>query len=182
MKNALKILTALLFASLLAACGGGKKEVTPEERAQAAKAAGEAAGANFAASATKDADKALAFYAAAEKALTQATTLNPNNADYWFDLAIARIRTKDKPGAKTAFQNVLSVCKDTSAKDPQNPAWLTKQIRPLIMLGRVDDARALLDKVVKQFPDNAQVRQIQGREKTIIDTLLNDPLLKDFSS
>ena len=171
MPKTFKILTAFLFASLLAACGGGKKEVSADDMKQAAQAAGEATWANF-----------QNNYAAAEKALARATTLNPNNADYWFDLAVARVRTKDNAGAKTAFKNALSACKDAFAKDPQNPAWLTKQIRPLIMLGRVDEARALLDKAVKQFPDNAQVRQLKGKEKDVIDALLKDPLLKDFSS
>jgi tetratricopeptide (TPR) repeat protein len=178
MQKTFKTLAALLFVSLLAACGG-KKEVSADDWKQAAQAAGDAAWANYQAGAAGDAEKALAHYAAAEKALTRATTLNPGNADYWFDLAIARARIKDKSGAKTAFKSVISVCKDAFAKDPQNPTWLIKQIRPLIMLGRADDARALLDKAVKQFPTDAQVLQFKNQD--IIGTLLKDPQLKDFS-
>ena len=169
MQKTFTLLIALLTVSLLAACGGGKKkEVTAEDRTQAAQAAGEASFANF-----------RSDFAAAEKALTRATTLNPDNADYWFDLAIARARLQDKSGAKTAFKNVISVCTDAFKKDPQNPAWLIKQIRPLIMLGRADDARALLEKAASQFPNDPQVRQF--KEQNIIDTLLKDPQLKDFS-
>ena len=167
MLKTFKILLAFLFVSLVAACGG-KKEVTALEQAQAVQAAGEAGRANF-----------INDYAAAEKALTRATTLNPYNADYWFDLGIARVRIKDKSGARSAFKSVISVCNDSAAKDPKNPVWLTKQLRPLIMLGRIDEARALLDKAAKLFPNDPQVRQF--KEQKFIDQLLADPQLKDFS-
>ena len=163
-----KILSAFLFVSLLAACGG-KKEVSALEQAQAVQAAGEAGRANF-----------VGNYAAAEKAFARATSLNPNNADYWYNLGIARVRIKDKPGAKSAFKSVISVCEDAFKKDPKNPAWLTKQIPPLLMLGRADEARSLVDKAAKLFPNDPNVRAF--KEQKLIDQLLNDPLLKAFSS
>jgi Flp pilus assembly protein TadD len=171
MQNIFKISIALLIVSLVAACGAKKKEVTAEDRRQAAQAAGEALFANTL--------KNPPDYAAAEKALTRATTLNPLDADYWFDLGIARARLKDKSGARTAFKNVISVCADKAKEDPNNATWLIKQIRPMIMLGRDDDARAILEKAAKQFPTDLQVRQF--KDLNLIDTLLKDPLLKEFA-
>jgi Flp pilus assembly protein TadD len=168
MRNILKISIALLIVSLVAACGAKRKEVTAEERQQAAAAAGEASFANY----MKD-------VAAAEKALTRATTLNPFDADYWFDLGVARARLQDKSGARAAFKNVISVCADKAREDPGNATWLVKQIRPMVLLGRADDARAILEKAAKQFPTDLQVRQF--KELNLIDTLLKDPLLKEFA-
>jgi len=151
-------------------------------QAKAQPSVAEAASANFHASvaaAAGNTAEALEHYTAAEKALTQATILDPDNANCWVDLAIARVRINDKSGAKTALKKVISICNANFAKDPQNLTWLIQQIRPLIMLGRIDDARALLDKAVKQFPDNAQVRRI--KDMKIIDQLLADPQIKDFS-
>ena len=178
MQKLINLSIALLIVSLVAACGGKKeqdgqavlkKEVSAEDRKLAAQAAGDALYANF-----------LNDHAAAEKALARAASLNPANADYWFDLGIARIRTKDKAGATAAFKNVISVCASEAAKDPNNAAWLVKQIRPMVILGRVDEARALRDNILKQFPADRQVGVFT--DPKAIDRLLEDPLLKQYTN
>ena len=169
MRNIFKISIALIIVSFVAACGAKKKEVTREDRIQAGKAAGEASYANF-----------RGDFAAAERALVRAVELDPFNADNWFDLGIARIRIKDKSGAKAAFKEVLSVCKDNAAKDPNNVAWLVKQIRPMVLLNRVSDARALQEKILKQFPNDRQVGVFADAKA--IDKLLEDPLWKELNS
>jgi len=169
MRNIFKISIALIIVSFVAACGAKKKEVTREDRIQAGKAAGEASYANF-----------RGDFAAAERALVRAVELDPFNADNWFDLGIARIRIKDKSGAKAAFKEVLSLCKDNAAKEPANAAWLVKQIRPMVILGRVDEARALQKRVLEQFPNDPQVGVF--RDPKAIDRLLEDALLKEFNS
>jgi len=200
MRNIFKISIALLIVSFVAACGDSKKEaearakaelaakqaaedsanashfatllakpVTADDRRQAATAAGEASYANF-----------KGDFASAEKALARSVAFDPFNADNWFDLGIARIRIKDKSGARAAFNNVLALCKDRAAKDPANAAWLVKQIRPMVILGRVDEARALQKRVLEQFPNDPQVGVF--RDPNAINRLLEDALLKEFNS
>jgi Flp pilus assembly protein TadD len=173
MQKLFKLSIALVIVSFVAACGAKKKEVTAEDRKLASRAAGDASFAAF----VKD-------NAGVEKALAIATEHDPYNADYWFELGIARARLNDKSGARTAFKNVISVCADNAKNDPANAAWLIKQIRPMIMLGRSGDAREILNRAEKLFPNNNEVRlfrQKNANGQDAIDQLLNSQELKELA-
>lgn len=116
--------------------------------------------------------------AGAEKARAKAAELSPANDDYWFDLGIVRARLKDKSGARTAFQKCVAACEDSFKKNSGSPAYLTKQIRPLILLGRTDDARAVLAKAAKLFPANADIQQLV--DQNIVGKFLDAPDYKEL--
>ena len=52
-------------------------------------------------------------------------------------------------------------------------------MQKLALLGRTDEARALLDKVAKQFPDNRSVRGVVQEKQ--FDRMIEDPNFKQVA-
>lgn len=203
MQNIFKITVAFFLVVLLAACGGSKKkELTQIEQAQFnshIEAAKREHHLNHFAAADKELVEALKLVpdnpelwrdlarvrvqnndlAGAEKALVQVAKLNPANDDVWFDLGITRARLKDKSGARDAFKKCISACEDAYKKNATTPLYLTKQVRPLILLGRADDARAVLAKAAKLFPENNEIKQLIDAK--IVDQFLAAPDYKELA-
>ncbi len=120
----------------------------------------------------------LRDWAQAEGLLAKSTQLAPDTGAYWISLGSMRVRLGNKAGAKEAYQGALkayagAATKEENKTDPE--PWL-KQMQVLALLGRIDEARAMLDKTAKRFPENRNVR-VFVEEKTF-DKMLADPVFK----
>jgi TolA-binding protein len=108
----------------------------------------------------------------------KAVQIVPDSGLYWTMLGSMRARLANKSGAKDAYQSGLKAYQAEAATDAgqkEPDPWL-KQIQVLALLGRVDEARAMVDKVAKRFPDNRAVRGfVEGK---YLDKMLVDPMFK----
>ena len=128
-----------------------------------------------------DADFAVTLrdLAKAEGLYAKAVELCPDTGEYWLSLGTTRARLKQRDGAKKAYQGALAAF-EAVAKDPKNakdsgPAL--QQVYVLALLGRVDDARALVEKTKKAFPGDINVRKfVEGRQ---LDAMLASPMFKE---
>ena len=120
----------------------------------------------------------LRDWARAEGLLAKAVQSDPHTGVYWLSLGTMRIRLNNKPGAKQAYEGALRAFQleantDAAKNDPE--PWL-KQMQVLALLGRTDEARAMLDKTAKRFPQDRNVRAfIDGRQ---FDQMIADPVFK----
>lgn len=134
------------------ACKPKAKDITPLQRKQAASLVSEA---QFAMQ-MKDLPRAEGLYA-------QAAELCPDSGDYWVSLGAARRRLDNRPGAKKAYEAALGSFIDAYKADPKNPEPLMRRIYVLALLGRVDDARAVLDRARKEHGTHPRVRTFTDR-------------------
>ena len=158
---------AVAFGLGAAGCGAKKNENTEHQRKESNHLVAEA---SFAMN--------LRDWARAEGLLARATALAPDNAANWTSLGSMRVRLGNKSGAKQAYLGALQAYEREAAADKTKAnvePWL-KQVYVLALLGRVNDGRALLEKIARQFPGNSKVRAfIDGKQ---LDRLLADPLFK----
>ncbi|HUR60028.1 MAG TPA: hypothetical protein VM029_20060 [Opitutaceae bacterium] len=159
--------TALaMTAGAVAGCGAKKKEISELKRKEAAHLASEA---QFSIT--------MRNWAEAEAGLTKAVAACPDVGAYWVSLGSIRIKLGNKGGAKDAYKGALAAYQDEAEKDKADPGPWLQQVYVLALLGRVDDARSLLDKTVKKFPEQRVVKRfIEGKE---FDRMLTDPKFKD---
>ncbi len=119
----------------------------------------------------------LRDWARAESLLTKAVQLTPDAGVYWISLGSMRMRLGNKPGAKIAYEGALKAYADAAKDDTRTEVepWL-KQVQVLALLGRIDDARAMLEKTDKRFPTNRNVRAfVDGKQ---FDQMIADPIFK----
>lgn len=166
MLRRLFLLTFALFG--VAGCGRGGREVTDLERKQAAHLMSEA---EFAVS--------LRDYARAEPILAQATALAPDNGGYWINLGSVRKRLGNRGGAKDAYQFALKAYEAQAKKTSTEPEPWFQQIYVLALLGRLDDARGLVEKTKEKFPTHRLVRVFI--EEKQFDQMLATPMFKDIA-
>lgn len=166
----IKILV-IAWASLALMLGTGcKPKLKPVTELQRKEAEHAVAEAQFA--------MTLKDWARAESLLAKAVQLVPDLGVYWVSLGSMRMRLGNKPGAKEAYQGALRAFEleaaiDATKKDAE--PWL-KQVQVLALLGRNDEARALLEKTAKRFPENRNVRTfIEGKH---FDKMIEDPVFK----
>ena len=158
----------LLGLSFVLAAGCGRKEVTSLQRKQAASLISEA---EFALN--------LRDYARAEPLLAQAVELCPDTAEFWLNLGSVRRRLGNLKGAKTAYEGMLDVVRDNYRRDGKDPSPLLQQVYVLALLGRMDDARAVLDKAQKNHPDDRNVRAFVEDHR--LEHLADDPGFKEIA-
>jgi Flp pilus assembly protein TadD len=162
----------LFLAALLAAvgpgCGSRKKEITSLQRKEAATLVSEA---DFAVT--------LRDYARAEGLLVKATDLCPDTGEYWLALGTTRMRLGQRDGAKTAYKRALSAYEDSAQENKTDPSPVIQQVTALVLLGRADDARGVVEKLSTRFPDNRTVRLFV--ESKPVDRALADPKFKEVS-
>ena len=160
-----KILAALAVL-LLGGCGPKASKVTPNQRKEAAALVSEA---QFALS-VRDPVRA-------EGLLTKATALCPDTGDYWFELGQLRVRAGHRAKAKSAYQAALSAYEHDASANPQIYATaVLRQVYLLALLGRTDDARAVLTKAQKMRPDDREIRAFAENKQ--LDQLLASPGFK----
>ena len=170
MKNMRGLTVVVATAGLVLAfgCKPGPKAVTSLQRKEAAVLVNEA---EFA--------MTLRDFARAEGSLTKATQLCPDEGPYWVALGSVRVKLGKREAAKAAYKAGLSAYEAEAKSDKSDAEPWLKQIYVLALLGRVDDGRALLEKISKRFPDSRNVRlYIEGKE---FDRMLADPNFKEVA-
>ena len=150
-------------------CAPKAKEITSLQRKEAATLVSEA---EFALQ--------LKDLARAEGLLAKAANLCPDTGKYWVDLGSVRVRLGKKDAARPAYEAALKAYEGEAANAkagalPDPASWL-QQVYVLSLLGRVDDARAVLAKALKKFPESRAVRSFsEGKQ---IDKMVADPSFK----
>ncbi|MSU49964.1 MAG: tetratricopeptide repeat protein [Opitutus sp.] len=159
-------ITALILCSLILGAGCSRRpKITELQRKEAAHLSAEA---DFALN--------LRDWACAEGLLAKAVQLCPDNGARWINLGVVRVKLGQKPGAKVAYQGALDAYQAEGAADPKNVEPWLKQIYVLALLGRVDEARKLLDRATKQFPESRNVRAfVEGKQ---LERMMADPMFK----
>jgi Flp pilus assembly protein TadD len=158
----------LVFAALILSFGACKPkdvEVSSDNRAQAVKLVTDA-----------DMQNLLKDYAGAEKLLVQAVELDPTVPVYWSNLGMIRMQLGDKSGAKKAYKRELEICEKAAKKDAKDIDAQLSQLRPLVLLGRADDARKLLEKIGRDNPDNFNLKQLIDSKP--IDLMTGNPKIQ----
>ena len=161
-----------LTAAALAVAAGCKPKPKPKEVSELKRKEAEhfVAEASFAIN--------LRDWPRAEGLLAKAVQSDPNNGIYWLNLGSMRVRLGNKAGAKEAYQGALKAYEveaaaEANQTDPE--PWL-KQMQVLALMGRTDEARAMLAKTAKRFPDNRNVRAfVEGKQ---FDQMIADPVFK----
>ena len=160
---------AVVLAVAQAGCGGGK-ETSEHQRKQADVLVAEA---EFAMN--------LRDWARAEGLLAKASGLVTDSGALWTSLGSVRVRLGNKGTAREAYQKALRAYEKEAALDKSKAdtdPWM-KQVYVLALLGRADDGRALLEKIVKKFPGNRNVRAfIEDKQ---FDRMLADPAFKQVA-
>jgi Flp pilus assembly protein TadD len=152
----------------VAGCGGGKKEISEIDRKQAAHHASEA---QFALT--------LRDLPRAEESLAKATALTPDDGALWVSLGATRVRLGKKDLAQQAYQGALKAYADEAKQEKSGPEPWLKQVYVLALLGRKDDARTMLAKTAKQFPEHRNVKLfVEGKQ---LDAMLADPKFKEMA-
>jgi len=118
-------------------------------------------------------------YAHAEGELTKAVEACPDNGSYWISLGTVRVRLGKKGDAKSAYKTGLAAYQDLAKLDPKDVSAVLQQVYVLALLGRADDARALLAKLPERFPASREVRGFV--ESKQFDRILADPAFKEIS-
>jgi Tfp pilus assembly protein PilF len=161
--------SCLLIAAFLLPTGcAKKKEITPLQRKQAENMVSEA---QFALS--------IREFARAEGLLVQATSLCPDTGAYWVTLGSTRVRMGQRDGARDAYKKALNAFENEADKNKEDAQPALQQVYVMALMGRVDDARALQDKLVKRYPNNREVRAFVDQKG--LDRLLADPGFKQLS-
>jgi len=204
MRKITSILTVLTVFAFVAGCGGGSekpREVSQLDQNQAAKHFADSNMEIFLRNFTA-AEKSLAMatklnpgvidywvrlaevqillrnFAAAEKSLAMATKLNPGVDDYWVKLGEMRFRLGNKSGAADAYKGALAACDAQLKVTPENPAYIDRKLRALVLLGRDKEAREVLAKAARSYPQNPTIQQLN--QVKAVDLFLNNPQVKDF--
>lgn len=164
--NALRLALFVVAALLLVAgCKPRGKAITDLQRKEAAHLDSEA---QFAIT--------LREWARAEGLYDKATQLCPDTGVYWLNLGVTRMRLSKRDAARTAYKGALKAFEAEAAQNPTQVEPQLKQVEVLALLGRVDDARATLDKIAKRFPSDRAVRSFV--ENKSLDRMLADPMFK----
>jgi tetratricopeptide (TPR) repeat protein len=106
----------------------------------------------------------LRDYAAAEKGLSRAVELDPNVGDYWSALGRNRMMLGDKSGAKKAYKRELAISEADAKKNPDDVEIQLSQLRPLVLLNRLDDARELITEMGRKHPQHTELRRLSDKK------------------
>lgn len=167
----MKFISLVLVAAGLvlgAGCGRKAKDITELERKQAANLASEA---QFAIT--------LRDYARAEPLFAQAAELCPDNGQYWVNLGVARVRQGNKSGAKSAYEKALSAYRAAAKAEPAVSDPVLQEIYVLTLLGRPDDAKKTLERLLKDRPNDRAVRMFAQDKQ--LERILTDPTFKEIT-
>lgn len=158
----------IFTVALFAFSGCHKKEISTIDRKQAANLVSEA---QFALT-MKD-------YTRAEGLFAQATTLCPDTGDFWIGLGNTRMQLGQRDGARTAYKKALAAFEDAAQGNNSDAGPVLRQVYTLALLGRADDARALVNKLPDRFPNDRDVRSFVDTKQ--LDQILADPGFKQIA-
>ena len=153
---------------LTAGCKPKPKDISPLQRKEAANLVSEA---QFALT--------LRDYARAEPLFEKATKLCPDAGEYWVNLGVTRRRLGNKSGAKTAYEGALSAYHDAHEINAKDVDSYLQEVYVLALLGKLDDARKVLEKARKSFPDNRNVRAFSENKQ--LEHIVDDPTFKEIA-
>jgi len=159
---------ALLLAAMFALCACRHRQITKLERVEAANMVSEA---NFAVTVKE--------WARAEGLYAKAAALCPDAGDYWLNLGLVRMRLGNRDGARSAYKEAVSAYKEAAELDPANSQAVVRRIYVLVVLGRADEARSVLEKARAKNPGDRVLRSFS--ENRDLDKMVADPGLKSLS-
>ncbi len=166
MTKPLSVFLCALLAFAFAGCKPKAANITSTQRKEAANLVSEA---QFAMS--------VRDFARAETLLTKATALEFDNGNYWISLGSMRVRLGQRATARQAYESALHAFKAAYKLKPTVAQPYLQQVYALALLGRADDARALLVKIDKKHGDDQAVRAfVHGRQ---LDAMLSSPMFKE---
>jgi tetratricopeptide (TPR) repeat protein len=111
-------------------------------------------------------------YARAEKSLARAVELRPDIPDWWLSLGSARKRQAKISDARSAYKKALALF-EKRYEAAADVADLQQQLVMLVLLGREDEARKLLEQSSRKRPDQQFLKR--WSDGKMIDQLLHDP-------
>jgi Flp pilus assembly protein TadD len=166
----MKKFTLVGMAALLAMAGCKRKpqadaEISPEVRAQAAQFAGEG-----------EFSTQVRDYAAAEQSMLKAIQLDPVTPRYWKELGSARKHLGNTSGARDAYQKSFDLLEAARKKNAGSGGLVLGEVETLVLMGKNDDAKELLQKTAKDFPKDETLRQMIDNK--IVDKMAADPTIK----
>jgi Flp pilus assembly protein TadD len=159
---------ALVLAGAVALAGCGAKQISSIDRKEAANVISEA---QFAVT-LKDWSRAEGLYA-------KAAGLCPDEGETWIGLGVVRMRLHNPSGARDAYKSALSAYADEVKRDPTNTIPVIRRASVLVILGRADEARAMVDKALAGNPGDRRLRNFV--EMKGVDKIAADPGLKEVS-
>lgn len=167
----MKKFTLLGAAALLAVTGCKQKsqakeaQISPEARAQAAQVASEG-----------EFSIQVRDYAAAEQSLLKAVALDSITPRYWKELGATRKHLGNTNGAREAYQKSYDLLEAARKKDAGSGGLVLGEVETLVLLGRTQDAKDLLQKTAKDFPHDPTLQQMVSND--IVDKMASDPTIK----
>jgi Flp pilus assembly protein TadD len=159
---------ALAAAVTVAFFGCRAKEISSIDRKEAANIASEA---EFAVT-MKDWSRAEGLYA-------KAANLCPDQGETWIALGVVRMRLRNPGGARDAYKSALSAFDQDTRRDPTDTTPVIRSASVLVILGRTEEARVLVDKAYAKNPDDRRLRAFV--EAKGVDRVASDPGLKEVS-
>jgi len=156
------------LAALLAMTGCKQKpqaEISPELRAQAAQFASEG-----------EFSTQVRDYAAAEQSLLKAVQLDPVTPRYWKELGAVRKHLGNTSGARDAYQKSYDLLEDARKKGSVSGGLILGEVETLVLMGKNEDAKDVLQKAAKEYPKDETLRQMIDNK--IVDKMAADPTIK----
>lgn len=121
----------------------------------------------------------LREYPRAEGLMEKAVQLCPDAPDYRVTLGSTRIRQGKRDEAKAAYKGALEAYENVANKNENDAQSRLQQVYVLTLLGRVDEARAMLAKIASRYPADKDVRMfVDGKQ---IDQLLANPKFREIA-
>ena len=166
----MKTFTLVGVVALLAMAGCKQKpqvgaQVSPEVRAQAAQFASDG---EFSAQ--------VRDYAAAEQSLLKALNLDPTIPRYWKELGVMRKHLGNTSGAREAYQKSYDLLEAARKKDSGSGGLVLGEVETLVLMGKTDEAKELLQKTIKDYPKDQTLQQMV--QNNIVDRMAADPTIK----
>jgi tetratricopeptide (TPR) repeat protein len=116
-------------------------------------------------------------YARAEKSLARAVELRSDIPDWWLNLGTACKRQGKVGDARSAYKKALALYEKRYAATA-DVADLQQQLIVLVLLGREDEARKLLERAGQKQPSQPVLKHFA--EGKIVDQLLRDPNIQQL--
>ena len=96
-------------------------------------------------------------YAKAQALTKQATDIDPKFAEAWVVYGVASLRLGQADQARAAYEQALSIYQNRHLQNPSDANQVAQQILVLSLLGRSDEAAALLKQAEAEYPKDEQI-------------------------
>src|SRR5690606_902015 len=121
----------------------------------------------------------LKDFARAEGLLAKAAELTPDSGELWLRLGMTRMRLGQRDAARKAYQQGFDALRAVAAEQKDNADVRLEQVTALVLLGRRDEAKKLVEKLGRDFAQHRAVRAYVDNHT--LDRLLADPQLKELA-